>query len=57
MQLALGTLGAGEPLCGAIGLVFDPEPGLFQPIVSCQSCTRIAARCGVLITDALSIAS
>ena len=36
--------GAGEPLCGVIGDVFDPPAGLFPAEVTCESCLMVAAR-------------
>jgi len=36
--------GAGEPLCGAIGEVFDPPDGLFPAEVTCESCLMVADR-------------
>jgi hypothetical protein len=41
--------GAGEPLCGVTGEIFDPPVGLFPAEVSCESCLMVAGRHGVKV--------
>jgi hypothetical protein len=42
---------AGEPLCGTVAPLAEPDSGLFDPPVTCPACLRIAAKEGIRIGE------